>query len=232
MDIKAILAKIAKGEALTDAEKAFVKEFDPQTAIDTAAANARRKAEDKQKELETAKTEAEKRAIEAQQALDAKNNEGKPELEKLKTENERLKEQLQERDKTIVDLSQDKETLTRQGELDRLFQAAGIAYVDKVDAKAQSGLFKGAFSELSIDDLADETITGPIVEKYRTSNEAIIADKSGHGSGGDPTGKIMFNKSAISNPFAKETFNLTLQGQIRTQDPELATRLESEAKAA
>ena len=45
MNIKDIIAKFLKGEALTDAEKAFAEQFDLQKEIDTASAAARRKAE-------------------------------------------------------------------------------------------------------------------------------------------------------------------------------------------
>ena len=43
--MKNILAKIAKGETLTDAEKETVSKFDLQAEIDKAASGARKKAE-------------------------------------------------------------------------------------------------------------------------------------------------------------------------------------------
>ena len=45
MNIKDILAKLLKGEALTDEEKAFAEAFDLQGELDKASASARRKAE-------------------------------------------------------------------------------------------------------------------------------------------------------------------------------------------
>lgn len=55
MNIKTLLAKIKKDgyDKLTEDEKAFVDQYDPQKEIDTASAAARRKAEDKAKELQS-----------------------------------------------------------------------------------------------------------------------------------------------------------------------------------
>lgn len=59
MSIKDILAKVAKGETLTDEEKSALGAYDPQAEIDKASAAARRKAE---KERDDFKAQAEKSA--------------------------------------------------------------------------------------------------------------------------------------------------------------------------
>ena len=229
MNLKAILDKINRGEELSEAEKNFLAEYDHQAAIDTVAANARRKADEKLKTAEAAKAEAEAKAKEAQDALDAKNDEGKPELEKLQAENEKLKEQIAERDTQIEALSKDKEGLTREAKLDAVIRTAGLQFVDKVDADAMANLFKSGFGALSLEDLDDDAQIAPIVEAFKTANEAIILDNSGSGSGSEPNGRITFQGSTITNPWGKETFNLTLQGQITKADPALAEKLKKQA---
>ena len=66
MKLKDILAKIAKGEALNDEEKKFVGEYDEQTTLDAAAANARKKAE---AEAAKWKAKAEKAPLNARDSI-------------------------------------------------------------------------------------------------------------------------------------------------------------------
>jgi hypothetical protein len=232
MNLQSILDKIARGEELTDDEKAFLKEYNLQKTLDDAAAAARRKAEERAQAAEAAKDEAETKAREAQEALDAKEQEGKTDHEKLQAENERLKALVAERDAQIEALSKDKEGLTRDAKLGQIIAGSGIVFIDGVDGEAMTELLKGRFGDLDLDALDDDTQTNPILEAFKTGNEAIIADTSGHGSGGDHKGKLIFRGNPITNPWKKDTRNLTLQGQITKEDPELAARLKKEAGVA
>ena len=54
MKLADILAKVVKGDALNDEEKKFVGEYDEQKILDTAAANARKKAEKEAKDAKDA----------------------------------------------------------------------------------------------------------------------------------------------------------------------------------
>ena len=54
MKLADILAKVAKGDALSDEEKKFVGEYDEQKSLDAAAANARKKAEKEAKDAKDA----------------------------------------------------------------------------------------------------------------------------------------------------------------------------------
>jgi len=229
MNLTTILAKIARGEDLSEAEKAFIAEYDHQAAIDAIAANARRKSEDRATVAEKELTEANRKAKEIQDALEAKELEGKPELEKLQAENERLKTQIAERDTQIETLSKDKEGLTRESTLETVFRKAGLQFVDKVDAVAMTAFFKNAFGTLSLEDLGDDALVGPIVEAFKSANEAILADTSGHGSGDEPKNRITFQGASVANPWSKDTMNLTLQGQIFKENPALAEKLKKQA---
>jgi len=231
--MKAILEKLERDgwEALSDEEKAQLKAGNLQKTLDDTSAAARRKAEERLAEAEAKAAEAAQKAQEAAEALEAKENEGKPELERLKAENERLKAQIAERDTKIADLEGNVSGLTREAKLSRIIAKAKIAFVPKVDGEAMMHVLKSKFGELSIDDLDDDGRTAAIVDEFKSANEAIIADTSGHGSGGDPAGRVRFRNQSIKNPWKKETRNLTLQGQIQMEDPELAKRLKAEAAA-
>ncbi len=231
MNLKDILAKMAKGETLTEAEKNFLAEYNLQAELDAAAANARRVAERKAAEAEEARKTAEQEAREAREALEAKENEGKSELEKLQKENEKLKQQIAERDTKIAAMGSDNERLTREAKLDRILHRSGIAFIDNVDGEAQAKLFKQQFSDLDTADLDDDQKIDGMVKVYRDRNKAIIADKTGHGTDRDPGSKIEFEGKAIKNPWKKEDFNLTLQGKIRKSNPALAAKLQQEAAA-
>ena len=54
MKLADILAKVAKGDTLTDEEKKFIVEYDEQKILDTTAANARKKAEKEAKDAKDA----------------------------------------------------------------------------------------------------------------------------------------------------------------------------------
>ena len=233
MNLKQILAKLAKGEDLTAEEKAFLADFDADKALNDAAAAARRKAEEKltAAEQRAAKLEADlkKLADEAEE----KENAGKPELEKAQKTIERLTAQLAERDSLIKTLSTEKEGLTREQKLAAIIQKSGIAFIPGVNAGAMTKLLKAEFADLALKDLDDESLTKPILDGFVKSNEAIIVDASGSGSGRQPATKTnSFQGKTIANPWKKDTFNLTLQGQILTGDPELAKRLKKEAGIA
>lgn len=229
MNLKDILAKVAKGETLTDAEKAFLAAFDHQKALDDAAAAARRKAEQDAKaakdEADALKRERDELRAQAEESA----NKGKPEIERLKLENEKLKGQIAERDKTIAGLTGEKSALTRDAKLTKILNGSGIDFVPKVDRDAMIGILKGRFGDLKEEDLDDAGKVKPILDAFKAANEAIIADNTGHGSGGDPTKRSTFKGQAVKNPWKKDTLNLTLQGAILQGDPALAKRLQAEA---
>jgi hypothetical protein len=232
MKLKDILAKLAKGEALTDAEKAFLADFDPDQAMNDAAAAARRKAEEKLTAAEKRAQDAEARAKELADAADAKADEGKPELEKAQKTIDRLTAQLAERDALIKTLSTEKEGLTREQKLAAIIQKSGIDFIPGVDKAKQLKLLKMDFAELALKDLDDDALTKPILAGFAKANEAIIVDQSGSGSGRKPNVNETFKGAKITNPWKKESFNLTLQGRITKDEPELAARLKKEAGIA
>lgn len=174
MNIKAILAKLDKGEALTDEEKTFLKNFDP----DTVAAAARKKAEGEAKAAADKAAEMEAKLTELQEKID---NAGKSEAEKAKVEQAKIA-------KKLADYEARVETLAREkGEIVRGHKLAGIAgklkFVDGVDRDLITGMLKAKFGTLKDEQLDDEKEVESVLKGFRESNKALLIDDSGHGSG-------------------------------------------------
>lgn len=70
------------------------------------------------------------------------------------------------------------------------------------------------------------------IEQLNEDPENAHHFKPKGGSGAGTTSGATAGGKAIVNPWKKETFNLTQQGQILRQNPELAARLEAEARGS
>lgn len=174
MNIKAILAKVAKGESLTDEEKSILNSFDP----DTVAAAARKKAEGEAKAAADKASEMEAKLTELQEKID---NAGKTEAEKAKVEQAKIA-------KKLADYEARVETLAREkGEIVRGHKLAGIVgklkFVDGVDLDLITGMLKAKFGNLKDEQLDDEKEVEAVLKGFRDSNKALLVDDSGHGSG-------------------------------------------------
>lgn len=174
MNIKAILAKLTKGEALTDEEKSNLSGFDP----DTVAAAARKKAEAEAKAAADKVSELEAKLTEQQEKID---NAGKTEAEKAKVEQAKIAKKLAEYEARVETLAREK------GEIVRGYKLAGIAgnlkFVDGVDRDLITGMLKAKFANLKDEQLDDEKEVEAVLKGFRDSNKALLVDDSGHGSG-------------------------------------------------
>ena len=184
MDIKELLKKVAAGEVLTDDEKAFVAAYDPDKVVNSSAAAARKSAEAKlrEKEAELEKVKEEIAALQAE--AEEKANANKPELEKLTREVEKLKKGLADKDTAFQALDAEKRQLIRGGKLGRIM--AGLKFVDGLDPEIPRLALEKALAQVDDAGLEDEDKVKPIVDKFMASNKALLADTSGHGSGGHP----------------------------------------------
>jgi len=69
----------------------------------------------------------------------------------------------------------------------------------------------------------DEWVDGPLRENY----PMLFPKPTGSGATGNNGGA-----KTTPNPFKKETLNLTEQARLKSEDPQLAARLQSEAGEA
>ena len=183
MKITELTAKLLKGEELTEEEKKFLGEYDPDKAANEAAAAARRKAEADAKkladELEALKAEKAKAAEEAEK----ERQKGMTEAQKLAAQIEQLTKSVEEVTKAKAESDKQAAAMARKQKIAQIREANKIAFVDGVDPDLAGGAFEAAFEGLET--LDDETAVKERLTAFQTKNKALILDASGHGSGQD-----------------------------------------------
>lgn len=184
MKLKDILAKVAKGEDLTDAEKQFLAEHDPDKAVNDAAAAARRKAEEKATALEKERDEVQKKIDEMQSKLDAAQNAGKTDLEKAQNQISQLSKQFSDLQGKLQATEQEKTAMQRNQKLSDVRRQAGIQFVEGLDHGMLEKSFAAAFE--GVDGLDDENVVKLKVDTWKAMNKAAILDSTGHGAGSTP----------------------------------------------
>ena len=138
MTIKELMAKIAKGETLTDEEKSFAGSYDPQKDIDSAASAARKKAEQERDGFKAKVEELTNQLAEAQKSGSASSET----IKKLQTDvatlmkaNKESTEKLaaQARADAIRKAASDAKVFCAKGISQNLFDRAVSAAFDGVD---------------------------------------------------------------------------------------------------
>lgn len=228
MNIKDIIAKLLKGEALTDAEKAFAEQYDAQKEIDAASAAARRKAE--------------KEAKDALAKLDAQNATLKELSEKLEAAEKAANDakggnsaELAKMQKQIAKLeainAANEKTLKANARMDAIrsaVKAAGISAAKGISPDALERLI-----DLSVGDtdVSDADAMKAVLDQFKAENPSMIAAavKGGSGLKGDPNASKF---TGVANPWKAESFNLTKQIEIMNAEPNTAKTMMTEAGVA
>lgn len=143
------------------------------------------------------------------------------ELKKTNEGNEQLQKQVSEYEKEIKNLKKTAADTMKSYELKEQLSKAGVLDPDYLIYKA-GGLEKFAFDKenhpVGIDD---------VVRPYKEDTTmAHLFKKESKGQSYNPQGG---GSGSISNPFAKETFNLTKQGELLKTNPEQARAMASAA---
>ena len=172
--IKALLAKLAKGEALTDEEKAELAAIDLDKVADSKAAAARKKAE---ADLKAAKERLEQLEAEAAD----KSNEGKTELEKVQKQLEKLNKDLAAKDAALAKADADRKKGIRDGKIGKLMSE--IKLMDGVDADLVRMGLERSLADVGDDDLENGDTVKPIITGFVTKNKALIVGDTGGGAG-------------------------------------------------
>ncbi len=214
MKLKDILAKVVKGDALTDEEKKFIGEYDEQKVLDAAASAARKKAE---AERDALKGEVEKLTKDLEDAK-TQGAAGNDTIAKLQKDVAALMKSNKE--------SQDK--LAAQARTEAIRKAMGEAKV--VCAKGISqALFDNAVSAaFNGVDMENADVVKATIDTFKRDNPAMISVDGIGGSGqkgqpGDP------GKWTGPNPFSKKSFNLTEGIKLMQSNPDQAKALQAEA---
>ena len=215
MNIKEILAKVAKGESLADEEKSFLGGYDPQADIDKASAAARRKAE---KEASDAKSALEKLQSDFDDYKTSHNS------DKKQTELDKALARIAKLEKANADKDAALAATARAATVRKLAKEAGIVPANGIAAETLDLLVDNLLAKVDLED-ADAVKTA--FDGFRAANGAMIADlgKGGVGVKGLPSGNY-----SSRNPFAKDSYNLTEALKLRVENPTLAASLEAAAE--
>jgi hypothetical protein len=228
MNIKDIIAKLLKGETLTDAEKAFAEQYDAQKEIDTASAAARRKAEKEAKDA-LAKLDAQNAAMKelndkleaAEQALNDAKGGSTAEISKMQKQIAKLE---------AINTANEKK-LAENARMDAIRAAvkqAGIAAADGISPAALDRLIDLAVGDT---DTGDADAMKAVLDQFKADNPSMIAAsvKTGSGLKGDPNASKF---TGIANPWKADSFNLTKQIEIMNAEPNTAKTMMAEAGVA
>jgi len=215
MKLTDILAKIAKGETLTDEEKTFAGQYNPQTDIDAAAAAARKKADADAKAAKDALAKLQGEFDDFKTANDPSKNQG--ETAKLLARIEKLE--------AAKKAAEDKSTaMERTARVRALAKEAGITAAKGVDAATLELLVDNLMGAVDLDD-ADAVKAA--FDGFKGKNAGLIAADTTGGAG--QKGAPGAGAYTGPNPFAKETFNLTKQCELMNANPAQAKSLAAAA---
>lgn len=223
MNIKDIVAKIGKGEKLTDEElEGLGKLLSPEDA-DAKAAAARRKAEDEAKALKDkiAALEAEKAA--ADEAQRKKDEEGQTATQKMEKQLADLTKKFANLEAAKAESDKAAAALKREQAIEQIRAKAGINFRDGIDPAITSSAFAKALA--GVEDLTDADAVNAAVKAFTDANKGLI-NAEGHGSGlkGSPS------FADGTNPYSAKTFNLTRQIELECTNPTQAAQLKAAAK--
>jgi hypothetical protein len=189
MSIADVLKKITAGEELTDEDKGALESFDPSAFVSVEEANskaaaARKEAEKKLADLTAAHTDLTKQfeAVSANKGTEAEQLQAKVGL--LETNLGDMKAQLEAEKKAA-------EQAKRTGSLRAI--SSGLKWNrDLVDSDYEMDVLSKQFGDLSVDDLENKDVVGPVLKKLETERPKLFVaegvggsgDKSGGGQGG------------------------------------------------
>lgn len=204
MSIKEILAKLTKGEPLTDEEKAVVAGYDPDKAVNDAAAAARRKAEADLAALKKQYDEM-KAAIDAEKAKADEENKAKlTEAQKREADFKAMQAQLVALTKAKEDAERQSAAVKRSQAIRDAAKAAGITLAPKtVSEKLFFSMLEASLGDV---DVGKEEQLKTALESFKSENPGIIA-APGSGSGvdsGKPAGPVGLDGKPVEKMTAQE----------------------------
>ena len=216
MKIEEIIAKMLKGEQITDDEKKFLSEFNLQKQLDASASAARKKAEQERDEFKS------------------KVDELNGELEEAKKSGQSSNDTIAKLQKDVASLiksnEEGKAKLAAQARTDAIRKAVSDAKI--VCAKGISqALFDNAISTaFNGVDVANAEVVKATLEAFKKDNPALIGVDGIGGAGQQGTPGVKSGLPDV-NPFSKKSFNLTEGLKLMQTNPEAAKQLQAEAKA-
>ena len=217
MKFKDIQDKILKGETLTDEEKEFLKNFDPEKEKNAAAKSAREAAEAKAEKDATALKE---KLEEATKTADDKAKGADDAFKSLQKEVAKLTKANEEATAKIVKQE-------RTSAIHGRFKALGFKFADGIDETVAHTILdmKTATADVSKQDELDV-----ILNAFKSENPAMFLS-SVNGGANVPGQNPSTGAYTGPNPFSKKSPNLDKAIELDITNPDLAKKLKAEADA-
>jgi len=204
MKIKDVLAKAAKGEELTEDEKAFIESYEEPDV--EAVANARGKKE--RLKLEKKLTDLQERLDEKDAEIEAA-NEGSSELEKLQRQMEKLNAKYEKAEEAL-----NAEKTAHAGTLrSNALKGLSVNWMSDVPGEYVDNVMSTAFKDIDTEDLADSAVTKPIIDTLVESQARFINSGvqggagSGQGESGDPVTSKKWTREKVNTAIADGSYS-------------------------
>lgn len=158
--------------------------------------------------------------------LEAKGGKADTDVEKVKTA---MQAEIDAANAKAVEAEKKLQTTQFTGELRKHLSAGNVkpAMLDFVEAHIIGKGFETAGGIFTVGGKTLETYTKEFLASEAGKEFVQAAGHAGGGSGGSANGA----KSTQVNPFAKGTWNLTAQAELKKTDPAAAERMKSEAES-
>lgn len=217
MDIAEIIARVKKGESLSQEDRDFLSKYDHQKAIDDIAAAARRKALDEAKAAKARVAELEEKLQGLQDASDKAGLESSDKLAKLEKMVEKLTAD-------YAKANAEKAALVRSQGIADIMSRNAIKAAKGIADKGLLRLFEDAIGDT---DLADAEAVKKAVDQFKQDYGGMIAVEGVKvPSSGSPASQF----SGANNPF--KTGDIDKQAELFAADRQLYDALRAEAGAA
>lgn len=179
MNVKELIAKVLRGDALTDAEKEHLTKYDPDAVAAAARKSEKERADRLEAEANAAKAEAARIKQEAESAG--------------KTEAQKIADAIKANEAKIA-------ALEKERDAERSARAAMVREQKENAVIGKVKLLPGVDPEIAklalrhrLKDLKDEDLdtdaVAPIVADFIAKNKAIVQDESGSGTGAQNDGQ-------------------------------------------
>ena len=218
MKLKDIIAKLLKKEDLTEEEKTFIQDYDPDKASNAIAAAARKDAEGKAAKAEARVKELEGQLEEATKTADDKAKGADDAFKALQKEVAKLTKANEEATAKVA-------RTERASAIHARAKAVGIVRPEGISDAVWDAMLDGAVGKT---DAAKQDELDAVLNSFKTDNPHLVASSVKPGAnvpGGNPgTGGYLG-----PNPFSKKSWSLDKQIELDNTNPELAKKLEAQA---
>ena len=205
--------KLGTGVELTEEEKQFLTNYDPEKSQNEVAAAARRKAE---AELNKLKNEYETLINEKntyEETIKNKETEKLTETQKLAKQMEILNIQINELKKAKEEAELNNKKIVKKQTIQQIRQKNNINWINGIDPSIAEEAFEKQFNE--IEDFEDEASILPIIENFKNKNKGLISSGEGYGTGNKIEPKEIKKKKQAEMSIEEREKELKEKGLIR-----------------